>query len=81
MVHIQIHSHLRHLSDTDNDGQLNLKEFCIAMKLINLKREKKISELPNTLPKELLDSVRSIAIASYVKKIILTVELILHYLL
>ena len=41
-------SHIWHLADVDNDGALSLEEFCIAMHLVVLRRNR--VELPNSLP-------------------------------
>lgn len=50
-------SHIWQLSDIDQDGQLSLPEFCIAMHLIVLRRNQ--IDLPQSLPMSLRFSHRS----------------------
>lgn len=47
----------RGLSDTDADGKMNINEFSIACKLINLKLRG--FEIPNVLPPILIQSLKS----------------------
>ena len=47
----------RGLSDTDSDGKMNINEFSIACKLINLKLRG--FEVPSSLPPSLIRSLQS----------------------
>ncbi|KAJ1916646.1 endocytosis defective- protein [Mycoemilia scoparia] len=46
------------LSDMDRDGQLDLEEFCIAMKLVYSLLENKINGVPNVLPPTLVPQTK-----------------------
>lgn len=53
----------RALSDTDSDGKMDINEFSIACKLINLKLRG--FEIPKTLPSTLIQSIKSFSASEY----------------
>lgn len=55
----------RALSDTDSDGKMDINEFSIACKLINLKLRG--FEIPKTLPSTLVQSLKSLSASKYDK--------------
>lgn len=54
----------RALSDTDSDGKMNINEFSIACKLINLKLRG--FEIPKVLPPVLIQSLKSFSIGRWI---------------
>jgi len=64
----------RALSDTDADGKMDIDEFSIACKLINLKLRG--FEIPKTLPVVLIQSLKSFSTG---KKIFMHINIILMY--
>lgn len=57
----------RALSDTDADGKMDINEFSIACKLINLKLRG--FEIPSTLPSTLVQSVKIYSDSEYKEEI------------
>jgi hypothetical protein len=53
----------RGLSDTDSDGKMNINEFSIACKLINLKLRD--FEVPCSLPPSLIRSLQSFTAGTF----------------